>query len=70
MGTLAARPGLPRFAFNPAQRKSLGYSALVLFTFLYYWRPEDFIWGLNWVPMAKITGGIALLALIFGVRPD
>ena len=49
-------------------RKSLSYSALVLFTFLYYWRPEDLIPGLVWLPLAKISGGIALLALIFGAR--
>jgi O-antigen ligase len=42
---------------------------LVLFTFLYYWRPEDLIPGLAWIPMAKVSGGIALLALIFGARP-
>lgn len=70
MGTLAPRLGHGKFTFKPVPRKSLGYSALVLFTFLYYWRPEDFVPGLAWVPMAKISGGIAVLALILGVRPS
>jgi O-antigen ligase len=51
--------------FKPRPHR-LGYAMLVLFMFLYYWRPEDLIPGLSWIPMAKVTGGIALLALIFG----
>ncbi len=67
--TLAAKPRENAFRLKVGERKSLSYSALALFTFLYYWRPEDVIPGLTWVPMAKISGGIALLALIFGARP-
>jgi len=48
-------------------RSSLAYSALVIFSVLYYIRPEDFIPGLAIVPINKIAGGIALAALLFGV---
>jgi len=50
------------------QRTTLAYRALVLFTFLYFFRPEDFIPGLSSIPIGKIAGGIALLALIFGMK--
>jgi O-antigen ligase len=46
------------------KKTSLAYSALLLFTFLYYSRPEDLIPGLNVVPLEKIVGGVALIALI------
>jgi hypothetical protein len=49
-------------------RKTLAYRALVLFSYIYFLRPEDFIPGLSYVPIGKIAGGIALLALIFGTR--
>jgi O-antigen ligase len=45
----------------------LAYGALLIFSFLYYARPEDIIPGLNSVPWSKISGGIALLALIAGL---
>jgi O-antigen ligase len=54
--------------YHQPQRTSLAYKALVLFSFLYFFRPEDFIPGLNHIPLGKISGGIALLALIFGVK--
>ena len=43
---------------------SLAYSALLLFTFLYYTRPEDLIPGLSVIPLEKIIGGVALIALV------
>jgi O-antigen ligase len=54
----------------PAQtpRATLAYRALVLFSVIYFFRPEDFIPGLSYVPLGKIAGGIALAALIFGVK--
>lgn len=52
----------------PSRRTTLAYRALVLFSLLYFFRPEDFIPGLTYVPMGKIAGGIALAALIFGVK--
>jgi len=49
-------------------RPTLAYRVLLVFSFLYFARPEDVIPGLNHIPTEKIVGGIALLALIFGVR--
>ena len=51
----------------PVRRRPLVYSALVVFAWLYYYRPEDFIPGLAYIPMAKISGGIAVIALIGGM---
>ncbi|MGC1374420.1 MAG: hypothetical protein WA824_19950, partial [Candidatus Sulfotelmatobacter sp.] len=48
-------------------RSSLAYYALVFFSLMYFLRPEDFIPGLDIIPLGKIAGGIALLALIFVV---
>jgi putative inorganic carbon (HCO3(-)) transporter len=45
----------------------LAYRALFFFSMIYFIRPEDFIPGLNHIPIAKIAGAIALLALIFAV---
>ena len=63
------RPGrieqFRRFAEDPKVRSSLAYRALVLFSLVYFVRPEDFIHGLTMIPIGKITGGIALFALIF-----
>ena len=63
------RPGrieqFRRFAEDSKVRSSLAYHALVLFSLVYFVRPEDFIRGLNMIPIGKITGGIALFALIF-----
>ena len=51
---------------TPARRPFV-YGALVAFAFLYYYRPEDFIPGLVYVPMAKITAIFAILALGVGL---
>jgi O-antigen ligase len=48
-------------------RGNLAYRALVFFSLIYFVRPEDFIPGLDVIPLGKISGGIALLALIFVV---
>ncbi len=53
-------PGLDR-----PRKSTLAYRALVAFSLINFVRPEDFIPGLSIIPVAKITGGIALLALIF-----
>ena len=55
-------------SYQQPQRTTLAYRALVLFSFLYFFRPEDFIPGLHHIPMGKIAGGIALLGLVFGVK--
>jgi O-antigen ligase len=49
------------------RKSTLAYNALVVFSLIYYVRPEDFIPGLDAIPIGKISGGITLLALIFGV---
>jgi len=51
----------------PPMRRPFVYALLVAFSWLYYYRPEDFIPGLAYVPMAKITGIIALIALLGGM---
>jgi len=43
------------------------YAALAAFAWLYYYRPEDFIPGLTYIPMAKITGLFAFVALAVGM---
>ncbi|MGB7585012.1 MAG: O-antigen ligase family protein [Terriglobales bacterium] len=49
------------------RRSSLAYHALVVFSFLYYTRPQDVIPGLADLPVEKIVGGIVLVALIAGL---
>lgn len=51
------------------EKKSVAYYALIFFAFLYFMRPQDVIPGMESLPLEKIGGGIALLALIFGVLP-
>jgi hypothetical protein len=47
---------------------AFAYGALVVFSFLYFMRPEDLIPGLSAIPVEKIVGGVAFLALFFGIR--
>jgi O-Antigen ligase len=56
-----------RFTADSKARSTLAYRALVLFSVIYFVRPEDFIPALDIIPIGKIAGGIALLALIFVV---
>jgi len=48
-------------------RRPFVYGALVTFSALYYFRPEDFIPGLSYIPMARIAGIIGAVALIVGM---
>jgi len=48
-------------------RRPFVYGALVAFSVLYYYRPEDFIPGLSYIPMARITGVIGAVALAVGM---
>ena len=70
MGSLSTsrEPEAKAKANTAERRSSLAYYALLVFSFLYFARPEDLLPGLSYIPFGKITGGIALLALIFGVR--
>lgn len=54
-----------RFAAPSKPGSSVAYRALFLFSLIYFVRPEDFIPGLDLIPIGKIAGGIALVALIF-----
>jgi len=56
-----------RSAVPVQARRPFVYGALVAFAFLYYYRPEDFIPGLVYIPMAKITGIFAIVALMVGL---
>jgi O-antigen ligase len=60
----------PRAGFSRLQRSTLAYRALLVFTIVYFLRPEDLIPGLAYIPLGKITGGVALLALFFEVRSE
>jgi len=53
-----------------SRRKPLvgAYVALALFMFIYSARPEDWVPGLSNVPLAKIAGIFALLALVLSLR--
>jgi putative inorganic carbon (HCO3(-)) transporter len=53
-----------------ARRKPLAgaYVSLLLFMVIYCARPEDWIPGLSVIPIAKIVGVLALLALIFSLK--
>ena len=51
-----------------SKRTTLAYRALVLFSFVYFVRPEDFVPGLSYLYLARVLGGITLLALVFGVK--
>jgi putative inorganic carbon (hco3(-)) transporter len=44
------------------------YVALVLFMVIYCGRPEDWIPGLSYVPLAKIAGIVAILASVFSLQ--
>lgn len=57
-------PAPSRFSKLSRHRSSFAYGAVLVFCFLYFYRPEDFIPGLNVIPMAKITGLLALLGLL------
>jgi O-antigen ligase len=64
-----AAPLAPATQTGPAvpayrNRSTLAYAALLTFSFLYYARPEDFVPGLALIPVAKISGGLALLGLL------
>lgn len=66
----AAAPPAPVAPTATPQRKrrTLAYSALLAFSFLYFARPEDFIPGMVLIPVGKISGGLALLGLLLSWR--
>ena len=46
------------------KRAAFAFNALLVFSCMYFARPEDVVPGAQYIPVAKISGGIALLALI------
>jgi O-antigen ligase len=48
-------------------RRPFVFGTLLAFSALYYFRPEDFIPGLNYIPMARVAGVIGVVALIVGM---
>ena len=55
-------------AVTPQPRSPFGYWVMVVFSFLYYFRPGDIIPGLSVLHMARITAVLAVLALLLGTR--
>ena len=55
-------------AVAPQPRSPFGYWVMVVFSFLYYFRPGDIIPGLSVLHMARITAVLAVLALLLGTR--
>jgi len=53
---------------KPKSQNTVAYGALFIFSFLYFARPEDFVPGLGYLPVEKILGGIAFVALFLGIK--
>ena len=75
MGTMISSRARPATTPNPpswmdkhqgvrAMRDSFAFRVLIAFSLLYFARPEDVVPFMRGVPLAKILGGIALIALI------
>jgi len=58
----------PKTQAEEKHKSSFAFKAVMAISVLYYARPEDVIPGLNVIPMVKIAGILALVALIFGMR--
>lgn len=52
------------------KRRPFVFGALVVFFSLYYYRPEDFIKPLGYLPMAKVAGVLAFVTLLAGMSGD
>ena len=57
-------PAAPTAENKKRQKAKGAYLALLLLSALYFGRPEDVIPGLTIIPLAKVAGGIAVVALI------
>lgn len=58
---------LPQSTAKAEKRESLAFRALVLFSLVYYARPEDIISPLRLIPLSKILGAICVIGLIAGL---
>jgi len=59
---------MTKTAVSPKERSNLGFRLMLVFSFLYYFRPEDIIPGLAPLHLAKVAGCLALLALLLGSK--
>ncbi|HXJ89392.1 MAG TPA: O-antigen ligase family protein [Candidatus Binatia bacterium] len=58
-----------RFSLSdPQERSRFGYWTMVVFSFLYYFRPGDIIPGIGVLHLAKVTAFFAVLALALGTN--
>ncbi|MBZ5662469.1 MAG: O-antigen ligase family protein [Acidobacteriia bacterium] len=64
----AQRASRARRSVSPGTPLASAYVALQLFILVYWVRPTDWVPGMSHAPLAKITGILALLALLFSVR--
>jgi len=64
MSTLTVQPVTP--AAPVKERSPFAYWLMVVFSFLYYFRPGDIIPGLSVLHMARITAVLVVLALFLG----
>ncbi len=55
-------------AAGTSSKSTVAYRALLIFSLLYFARPEDFVPGLGYIPIEKILGGVALVALLFSIN--
>src|SRR5689334_24950324 len=53
---------------DPQERSRFGYWTMVVFSFLYYFRPGDIIPGIASLHLAKVTAFVAVLALVLGTN--
>ncbi|MGO8796756.1 MAG: O-antigen ligase family protein [Candidatus Sulfotelmatobacter sp.] len=74
-GRVGEPAGVQRSAWSKASTRALDtlkrrpfiFGTLVVFFGLYYYRPEDFIKPLAYIPMAKVAGGLGFFGLIFAI---
>jgi len=66
MSTLTVQPVTP--AAPVKERSPFAYWLMVVFSFLYYFRPGDIIPGLSVLHMARITAVLVVLALFLGTK--
>src|SRR4030095_16520609 len=67
MATLAPPLENPVATEKQRRRTTFAYRTLLFFSFVYYTRPADVIPGLGFIPIEKISGGVALIALFVGL---
>ena len=65
MGALATE--IPQGTAKADKRSTLAFRALMLFSLLYYARPEDAVPFLAYIPISKIVGLICVIGLIAGL---